>query len=67
MGSTRNYQDRLWNVDPAQIAHDMVTELISRHDKRVASTVQYREKLERKKQHPFGEVLKFVAEEKAKQ
>jgi hypothetical protein len=45
----------------------MVTELITRHDKRVASTVQYREKLERKKQHPFGEVLKFVAEEKAKQ
>jgi hypothetical protein len=60
-----HYQDRLWS-DPDKIAHDLVTELSTRHDKRAVSTIQYREKEKTKKNHQgqFAEVFKFVAEQK---
>jgi len=58
-----HYQDRLWS-DPDKIAHDLVTELSTRHDKRAISTIQYREKEKTKKnQGNFAEVYKFVAEQ----
>jgi len=64
MGSTRSYQDVIWG-DPAQVAKKIVAELIEGYDKRKVSTARYREK--EAKTSPFGEVYKFVAEEKAKQ
>jgi hypothetical protein len=65
MASHRSYQDVIWG-DSTQIAHDLITELITRHDKRAVSTVQYREKEKTKKNHQgqFAEVFKFVAEQK---
>jgi hypothetical protein len=60
-----HYQDRLWS-DPDKIAHDLVTELSTRHDKRAVSTIQYREREKTTKNHQgqFAEVFKFVAEQK---
>jgi hypothetical protein len=55
-------QDRLY-VDPLDIAHEIVEKIIFGHERRELTKAQYREKVERKKQNPFGEVLKFVAEE----
>jgi hypothetical protein len=55
-------QDRLYG-DPSDIAHEIVEKIIFGHEKRELTKAQYREKVEKRKQNPFGEVFKFVAEE----
>jgi hypothetical protein len=55
-------QDRLYS-DPSGIAREIIDKIILGHEKRELTKAQYREKVEKRKQNPFGEVFKFVAEQ----